>query len=52
MYTSVLFVVNVPYPTPGCDRLHRLHFLSCEFLHLEVKIPFRANRMESCVDLG
>ena len=39
MYTSVLCVVNVQYPTPGCDRLHRLHFLSSEFLHLEVKTP-------------
>ena len=37
MYTSVLGVVNVQYPTPECDRLHRLHFLSSEFLHLEVK---------------
>ena len=46
--TSVLCVVNVQYPTPGCDRLH---FLSSEFLHLEVKLPFRANLMESCVDL-
>ena len=36
MYTSVLCVVNFQYPTPGCDRLH---FLSGEFLHLEVKTP-------------
>ena len=36
MYTSVLCVVNVQYPTPGCDRLH---FLSSEFLHLELKTP-------------
>ena len=27
------------WPTPGCDRLHRLYFLSSEFLHLEVKTP-------------
>ena len=37
MYTSELVVVNVHYTTPGCDRLHRLHFLSTEFLHLDVK---------------
>ena len=36
MYTSVLCVVNVQYPTPGCDRLH---FLSSDILHLEVKTP-------------
>ena len=39
MYTSVLFDLNVHYPTPGCDRLHRLYFLSSELLHLEVKTP-------------
>ena len=39
MYTNVFCVLNVQYPTPGCDRLHRLHFLSSEFLHLEVKTP-------------
>ena len=36
MYTSVLCVVNVQYSTPRCDRLH---FLSSEFLHLEVTTP-------------
>ena len=36
MYTSVLCVVNVQDPTPGCDRLL---FLSSEFLHLDVKTP-------------
>ena len=39
MYTSVLCVVNVQESTPGYDRLHRPHFLSSEFLHLEVKTP-------------
>ena len=39
MYTSVLCVVNVQESTPRCDRHHRLHFLSSEFLHLEVKTP-------------
>ena len=37
MYTSVLRVSNVQESTPRCDRHHRLHFLSSEFLHLEVK---------------
>ena len=39
MYTRVFCVLNVLYPTPGCDRVHRLHFLSSEFLHIEVKTP-------------
>ena len=39
MYTSVLCVVNVQYPTPGCDQLHQIHFLSSEFMHLEVETP-------------
>ena len=39
MCTSVLGVVHVQDLTPVCDRLHRLHFLSSEFLHLEVKTP-------------
>ena len=39
MYTSELCVVNVQESTPTCDRHHRLHFLSSEFLHLEVKTP-------------
>ena len=39
MYTSVLCVVNFQYPTPGCDRLHRLQFLSTKCVDLEVKTP-------------
>ena len=39
MCTSVLCVSNVQESTPRCDRHHRLHFLSSEFLHLEVKTP-------------
>ena len=39
VYTSVLGAVDVQVPTPGCERVHRHHFLSSEFLHLEVKTP-------------
>ena len=44
MYTSVLSVLNIHYHTPGCDRLHRLHFLSSEFMHLEVETPVSDER--------
>ena len=39
MYTSVLGVVHVQDPTPVCDRLHGLHFLSRKLVDLLLKIP-------------
>jgi hypothetical protein len=37
--TSVLGVVDVQYPTPECDRVHRHHSLLSDFLDLWLEPP-------------
>ena len=39
MCTSVLGAVDVQVPTPGCERVHRHHFLHTDFVDLQLETP-------------
>ena len=42
----------MPRSYSGSDRLHQDHLLPSKFPDLEVETPLRANRRESCEELG